>query len=227
LSGAQCCEGRSAFIFKGSTIQEECYLVGATDWAYSHPFQPEISSENAVCGVLCFNHIQDKVQLERHCSGSGCNDSISSDCDCIIGGGGGGGRSTLSLNFRTTFCVYNVTGSMDLQMMGVSSRSCINRSEAQVGELLFYSDNKRACSVFPQVCCTQTINVPIQCSSGMLLYSDNKCACSLFSQVVSLVTWTLTISLLFIWPYYEYTPQPNLVLAAVYLFIYFYVYRNS
>ena len=47
--------------------------------------------------------------------------------------------------------------------MGVSSRSCINRSEAQVGELLLYSNNKRACSVFPQVCCTQTINVPDQC----------------------------------------------------------------
>lgn len=41
-------------------------------------------------------------------------------------------------------------GNMDPQMMGVSSRSCINRSEAQVGELLLYSDNKRACSLFPQ-----------------------------------------------------------------------------
>lgn len=62
------------------------------------------------------------------------------------------------------FVCKNVTGSMDPQMMGVSSRSCINRSEAQVGELLLYSDNKRACSVFPQVCCyTQTINMPVQC----------------------------------------------------------------
>jgi hypothetical protein len=88
LSGAQCCEGCSAFTFKVSTIQEKCCLVGATNWACSRPFQPEISPENAVCGVLCFNQIQDKVQLERHCSGSGCNDSISNDCDCIIGGGG-------------------------------------------------------------------------------------------------------------------------------------------
>lgn len=62
------------------------------------------------------------------------------------------------------FVCKNVTGSMGPQMMGVSSRSCINRSEAQVGELLLYSDNKRACSVFPQVCCyTQTVNMPVQC----------------------------------------------------------------
>ena len=57
-------------------------------------FQPEISPENAVHGVLCFNQIQDKVQLERHCSGRGCDGSISSSCGCIIGGGGGG--NTLS-----------------------------------------------------------------------------------------------------------------------------------
>ena len=90
----------SAFIFKGSTIQEECYLVGATDCAYCHPFQPEISSENAVRGVLCFNQIQDKVELERHCSGRGCDGSISSNCDCIIAVDGGGGGYTLSLNFK-------------------------------------------------------------------------------------------------------------------------------
>jgi len=105
--------------------------------------------------------------------------------------------------------------------------------------MLLYSDNKHACSLFPQVCyCIQTINVPVYCFlrytvvlrwwmclfivfSGILLYSDDECACSLFSQVVPLVTWTLTISLLFIWPHYEYTPQPNLVLAAVYFFFMF------
>ena len=57
--------------------------------------------------------------------------------------------------------------------------------------------------------------------SGILLYSDDECACSLFFEVVPLVTWTLTISLLFTWPYYEYTPKPNLVLGAVYLFFMF------
>jgi len=57
--------------------------------------------------------------------------------------------------------------------------------------------------------------------SGILLYSDDECACSLFSQVVALVTWTLTSSLLFTWPYYEYTPKSNLVLAALYLFFMF------
>jgi hypothetical protein len=74
----------SAFIFKSSTIQEEYYLFGAMDQAYFHRFQPEMSPENAVHVVLCFNQSQDEVQLERHCSGSGCN------CDCIIGGGGCG-----------------------------------------------------------------------------------------------------------------------------------------
>ncbi|XP_021926967.1 biotin--protein ligase isoform X2 [Zootermopsis nevadensis] len=41
-------------------------------------------------------------------------------------------------------------GSVGLQIVGVSSSSCINKSEARVGDLLWYSDNKRACSVFPQ-----------------------------------------------------------------------------
>jgi len=57
--------------------------------------------------------------------------------------------------------------------------------------------------------------------SGILLYSGGECACSMFSQVVPLVTWILTSSLLFTWPYYEYTPKPNLVLAAVHLFFMF------
>jgi len=56
---------------------------------------------------------------------------------------------------------------------------------------------------------------------GILLYSDDECACSLFSQVVALVTWALTTSLLFTWPYYEYTPKSNLVLEALYLFFMF------
>jgi len=42
-------------------------------------------------------------------------------------------------------------GGMGPQMVGVSSSSCVNKSEARVGDLLWYSDNKRACSVFPQV----------------------------------------------------------------------------
>lgn len=64
-----------------------------------------------------------------------------------------GGGGDMLLNFRTTFYVLNVAGSLDPQIMGVSSGSCINRSKAKMGELLLYSDNKRACSVFPQVCC--------------------------------------------------------------------------
>ncbi|KAJ9584245.1 hypothetical protein L9F63_021407 [Diploptera punctata] len=36
------------------------------------------------------------------------------------------------------------------QLVGVSSSFCANRSEAKVGDLLWYSDNKRACSVFPE-----------------------------------------------------------------------------
>ncbi|PSN38946.1 hypothetical protein C0J52_08932 [Blattella germanica] len=42
-------------------------------------------------------------------------------------------------------------GGVAPQIVGVSSKSCINKSDARVGDLLWYSNNKRACSVFPRV----------------------------------------------------------------------------
>ncbi|XP_023706545.1 uncharacterized protein LOC111863940 isoform X3 [Cryptotermes secundus] len=67
-------------------------------------------------------------------------------------------------------------GGMDSQMVGVSSSSCINKSEARVGDLLWYSGNKRACSVFPQqrvdvthwiTFCSDRSMFPIEVSGGL------------------------------------------------------------
>ncbi|KAK7790651.1 hypothetical protein R5R35_006543 [Gryllus longicercus] len=41
-------------------------------------------------------------------------------------------------------------GTFSVQLTGVSSSSCLNSSEARVGDLLWYVGSKRGCSVFPQ-----------------------------------------------------------------------------